>query len=886
MQKNKTVKFISFLLIISIIIPTVLFSKPQKTEAAWWSTLATDVSSAISAGFDAITSGSTVTDTAISIKNVAIEVGKQVLMNVAKRALQEMTKSTINWINSGFHGSPLFLENPQSFFEDIAKSEVKNLVDMIGYDTFRFPFGKQTALGVIDSYKRQFETNAQYSLSKVINDPVLLNQYRNDFNVGGWNAFLINTQYPQNNYLGFQMIVQENLASKVAGTVMGPAEKVKDLLAQGQGFLSPETCADNGGNNEYNKVIANAWNRPSFDEKAFRDANAGDADNEPNPNYLADLETARTEFNKKNFCKNLVNTTPGAVVADQIKINLGSGVRQTELAGAMGNSISAIVNALLNKFIGDGLNSLASSVNPPPENTDTWSYDGQTLGSPTEGGTRSIWDGPDQEIILGDFKKAVDDGINNTNTELQLMSNESSTNPGITQLLSQIWPKARELDICLPGPDVGWEDRLEKEKQRNGKKLQEKANDSDGTKSAEADLVLKELSFAIDFFEDWIINKMMTELPNSIIYMDAVDEVHTLSQESDELTDASRLKRQALARLQAIKNGLATITAQPVPGSSQEKILISLKKQYDATRLTVSNITTVDDRQNELNVAKEKYNNLRNLVTRCETERKAKSWGIPGGRISSFSGSATPTSSSKIDGIATNSEQALFCNLPVVGGYNHESFINKTGITHPETPLVNGQDVLKYKERASGIGGLFGQTSTRSVNIKMSCNIIFNATLLDYKGNLPGSTTVIETYVPLPDDTTDNEDGGDDGGTALPADIGTKHGNHADEVEEAKQDLIDGGKVFSQSSSACDSFEITKETARLIGGGGNNAAGLLSFPEGSNCQGYAIDVIAFPDGYIYNILDSSVSDGHGPVWNPASCGTSDGTCPDRYRGAI
>src|SRR3989339_56734 len=272
--QNKTAKLIPIILIISILLPNVLFSLPKKVTAqdapgttAAMSVPVADIpaetSGFLSRLLHVVTSGSTVTNTSLHIKDFAQFLLRQILMRVAKAFLAKMTQATINWINSDFHGSPLFLENPESFFRDIAKSEIRNLVDMIGYDTFRFPFGKQTALNVITSYKRQLADNAQYTLSKVINDPDLLVRYRNDFNYGGWNGFLINTQYPQNNYLGFQMIIQQNLASRLEGTLVAPAQKIQNLLQQGMGFLSPQTCPTNP---KYNNGI-NEFQRPSFQSK-------------------------------------------------------------------------------------------------------------------------------------------------------------------------------------------------------------------------------------------------------------------------------------------------------------------------------------------------------------------------------------------------------------------------------------------------------------------------------------------------------------------------------------------------------------------------------------------------------------------------------------------
>lgn len=803
-SKNKTIKFISALLIFSILAPSILFSRPKKVNAMPVFDAPVAVTTGATAGATATSATVETTSLGLQIKDVAKEIGKQLLMTVARRFLQEMTKGTINWINSGFHGSPLFLENPESFFKDIAKYEIKTMVDMFGYDLNRFPYGKDFALNTINSYKTQLGENAQYTLSKVMTDPVLLHNYQNNFNVGGWNAFLINTQYPQNNYLGFQMLATEALARKVQGTVQNNAQKVQTTLQQGLGFLSPETCPSNP---EYNKVMANAFQRPTFQSKIkFIPPDYTQYDNvdgsiipedSNNPiDKLAIERAARAKYQeakdkekadwiKANTCPGgLVKTTPGSVVANQITSAMGSKFRETELAGAMGNSISAILDSLLNKFMGDGLTALASTTNPKAP-VDEWSYEGQTLGSPAEENTNSAWDvGPDEPILIDEFKEKIDEGIKNTNIELALISNSSNANPGITQMMSQIWPQSQKLDMCQPGPDIGWEDRMTDEMTRNSKKLQEKASDDDGEKSAQADLVLKELKFAVNFFKDWINNNMMTELPNSVLYMDAVDEIETLSQQADELTDKRRIKNQALARLQSIKTALASITTQPRVDSAQEKIMISLYKQYKATSDAVSNTTTIDNAKNELAIAKEKLINLKNLTTQCEAERKKGNenghW-TASGSTSTFINTKTNTSTT---------EKEIFCDAPIKGGYNHESFTHEnddevglfgriagtivgvagggvigyklTGmlvgrtpigaVTHPEIPYVNAKDVLKWRGKL----GLFGH----SASIQMSCNIIWKANVLDYKGNLPGTTTQIEEeniYAQLPNDEGSSE---------------------------------------------------------------------------------------------------------------------------------
>lgn len=127
----------------------------------------------------------------------------------------------------------------------------------------------------------------------------------------------------------------------------------------------------------------------------------------------------------------------------------------------------------------------------------------------------------------------------------------------------------------------------------------------------------------------------------------------------------------------------------------------------------------------------------------------------------------------------------------------------------------------------------------------------------------------------------DGSSGGDGGqGAPPPADAGTKHGNHKDEVIAAKASVLADGIALDTD---CNIFEITKRAARAISG-----AGVLSKPSGRNCNSFAVDIIAFSDGYIYDDLIGSDPGGAlTPTWNQTGCATSGGgipgTCPDRYR---
>lgn len=361
----KLKKFISTLLIISIISPAVLLSSPKKGHAFFEIVL------------DPTNLVQNTTSAVKDMKDWAVYLGQQLLKVVAQKILAQMTQATINWINSDFHGSPLFLENPDSFFGDIAKSELKTVVDMFGYDNVTYPFGKQFALNAINSYKRQLADNAGYTLRNVMNSSEL-QLYRDDFNYGGWNGFLTNTQYPQNNYLGFTILASDTLSGKLTGVYQTSAQRTQSLLQQGMGFLSPQTCKSNS---DYNNGT-NEFQKPSFhyDVPFTCSAESETEDyNNCRQNWEANKAKAKAEWAKTNECPGgLTNTTPGSVAANQIMTAMSSTYRQNELAAALGNSLSAIFDALINHFLDKGLNALSDTANPEPEE-DNWSYDGNTL---------------------------------------------------------------------------------------------------------------------------------------------------------------------------------------------------------------------------------------------------------------------------------------------------------------------------------------------------------------------------------------------------------------------------------------------------------------------------------------------------------------------------
>lgn len=93
-------------------------------------------------------------------------------------------------------------------------------------------------------------------------------------------------------------------------------------------------------------------------------------------------------------------------------------------------------------------------------------------------------------------------------------------------------------------------------------------------------------------------------------------------------------------------------------------------------------------------------------------------------------------------------------------------------------------------------------------------------------------------------------------------------------VAQAKKDLLLAGKDIT---GPCGAFSIVALAVWRMRAEG---AGLLIKTGGNNCNGYATDIICYPDGHIYDVLFGA-GDENGPTWQDKEF-----VSIDRYHAAI
>ncbi|HYE22928.1 MAG TPA: hypothetical protein VEA92_00555 [Candidatus Paceibacterota bacterium] len=232
---------------------------------------------------------------------------------MARSALQSVTKSTVNWINSGFDGSPAYVtdlnRNLLRVGDRVADDFFEELRDRNEIDS---PFRDDIVQAVRDDYFRStgsgsyFNTN-RFTLNEVSEDPNAF--LAGDFSKGGWDAWIEAWRNPQNNPIGALHEAQHELGSRVSSA----EDQRRTELEWGRGFLS--------------------WRG-----ECTTSSSAGDE--------TVDLSGAESE------CAGGEIQTPGAVIEGQLEKTLGSQLDQLGLADEFNEIVGALLAQLTSNILG------------------------------------------------------------------------------------------------------------------------------------------------------------------------------------------------------------------------------------------------------------------------------------------------------------------------------------------------------------------------------------------------------------------------------------------------------------------------------------------------------------------------------------------------------
>lgn len=257
----------------------------------------------------------------------------------AKQLLHQMTADTINWINTGFKGSPAFLTNPKAFLLNAADQLTGQMISGSGLlQGLCSPWNVDIRLTLaLEQATNNFQTTRYTcTLSKIVAQAkkgVNVNVGVNasvtgftdgNFSQGGWDAFadmMSGGDNPATQYLQAKSDLQAQIDAN--------NQAVNQDLNRGSGFMSDTHCTTV----QYQSGVT--------------------------PNVTSDGSYISDNGNGTGSKCSV--TTPGSQIAHLLNTSSDSGFVEAELANDINSVVSTLMTQLTTQLLTKGLTSLSSS---------------------------------------------------------------------------------------------------------------------------------------------------------------------------------------------------------------------------------------------------------------------------------------------------------------------------------------------------------------------------------------------------------------------------------------------------------------------------------------------------------------------------------------------
>jgi hypothetical protein len=393
---------------------------------------------------------------------------------ITTKVIDKMTLATVNWINTGFNGLPLYLEDGVQFFGDIAKNEIYGVTGWFACNGAicdeNYPFGKQIMQSILTNLQTGIQASMRFNLNQVLAHGDYT-QFKEDFSVGGWAGYTAFLE-PQNNPFGNYLLINQDLGHKVQGSSANKIQTFQNQLSLSGGFLNQRVCQQTASGSAYLGPDQGGENQADFylDPNQYYLIPQGQS---MTPDILASLPTlVQDEIDLQSDSlaqaaayNNLVNSstcikwqtlTPGSVIADQLKTNLNLQTTKLINADSLGENIGLIFDALLNQLVQGGLNALnsgnANSVLVAQVNDQNPGGSGLT----DDNGNPISIDGPSSPNVIIGGGVANDPSILDIQQSYVGLIVGAGGSPGALDSLNNLIIRIGALDYCVPGPNPNW----------------------------------------------------------------------------------------------------------------------------------------------------------------------------------------------------------------------------------------------------------------------------------------------------------------------------------------------------------------------------------------------------------------------------------------------
>lgn len=276
-----------------------------------------------------------------------------IAIQLAKNQLTAMTRDTMNWITTGFGGSPFYPRDTDSFMNSLTQyylqKEVNYFETLPDAHAGDFPWGRDYARGQVNIFQKANNgyDSLKSDLSNYLYNGYTIQNFSTNFNAGGWNAWLGMTQHPQNNPLGFTM----NASQALTNAQTRATTNAQNELTQNGGIFNQKKCVQ--------------WSTPETQAAIKTALNyAGVSGSNTTKNGMTTViknPTTPSGVAPGSTCLKWETVTPGSVILSKVDTYINSPELQLTMVKTLNDALNALFSSLLSKFQNQGLSSLGTS---------------------------------------------------------------------------------------------------------------------------------------------------------------------------------------------------------------------------------------------------------------------------------------------------------------------------------------------------------------------------------------------------------------------------------------------------------------------------------------------------------------------------------------------
>lgn len=459
-----------------------------------------------------------------------------VIYKLAQQASQKLIAKVLNHTNGGANigdgVEELFVKNFGQHFQNINDKEFSKFTDMLAQDTSN-PFSKMISQGLVSSHANIKNPLSSFNLDKI--DGVDWQQASTDLETAGSKGWDFYTALgnPANTPIGSTLIAQDQLASQIKAKVeTAKVELTSTGFKPDKGKCSSSPDGDLSNYHEEN----GAWVPNSTSTK-----DCGSAEIKT-PSSTNDQQTGQAT--KESF-ERLRNSD--------------------ELGKILMNTITQLAQGLIKK----GLSSLQSD----------GGGGGKIYGGPQDvskilNTPGSSWINSPQQVV--DLHADLESAMQKTQLEISYITQLADVvkAPIVGKVTVDGIEKehiALDLEMCIPGPDTNYEQRLQEYVAVQAKDTQMRASkDGDkGTNNSNAATIIGRLTQQATQEQKVILENPLLNIPGASDMRGSLREFYKLSKSFSGLIDTIIIKQQTYNALAVIKaqvmiygNGLILFTNQ------------------------------------------------------------------------------------------------------------------------------------------------------------------------------------------------------------------------------------------------------------------------------------------------------------------------------------